>query len=114
MTSLMIELARVNSNNEVEELTDFNVNRGSLDYKVYSNVQYQDLSWLRVKNLVLQKEMMKPPSKKKKVQRSNFETKLVNSRSAAEGFLQNRQMGKVSKKDWDTDVAYIRNVFAYL
>ena len=23
-------------------------------------------------------------------------------------------MGKASKKDWDTDMAYIRNVFAYL
>ena len=45
-----------------------NVNQGSLDYKVNLNVQHQDLSWLRVKNLVPQKEMLKPPSKKKKVQ----------------------------------------------
>ena len=110
----MIELARANSNNEVEGLIDFNLNQGNLDYKVNSNVQHQDLSWLRVKNLVLQKEILKPPSKKKKVQRNDFQTKLVNSRSAAKGFLQNRQMGKASKKDWDTDIAYIRNVFAYL
>ena len=58
--------------------------------------------------------MLKPTLKNKKVQRSDFKTKLVNSRSAAKGFLQNRQMGKASKKDWDTDIAYIRNVFAYL
>ena len=90
-----------------------NVNQGSLDYKVNLNVQHQDLSWLRVKNLVPQKEMLKPPSKKKKVQWSDFETKLVNSRSTAQGFLQNRQMGKASKKDWDTDIVYIRNIFAY-
>ena len=57
--------------------------------------------------------MLKPPSKKKKVQWSDFETKLVNSRSTAQGFLQNRQMGKASKKDWDTDIVYIRNIFAY-
>ena len=64
MTSQMIELANLNSDNEVEELIDFHVNEGSLDYKVNSNVQHQDLSWLRVKILVLQ-EMLKPPSKKK-------------------------------------------------
>ena len=32
----------------------------------------------------------------------------------AKEFLQNWQVGKASKKDWDTDIAYIRNVFAYL
>ena len=58
--------------------------------------------------------MLKPLSKKKKVQRSDFKIKLVNSRSAAKGFLQNRQMGKATMKDWDTGSTYIRNVFAYL
>ena len=58
--------------------------------------------------------MLKPPSKKKKVQRSNFGTKLVNSQSVAKGCLQNWQMGKASKMDWDTNIACIRNVFAYL
>ena len=55
MASQMTELVRVNSNNEVEELIDLNVNQGSLDYKINSNVQHQDLSWLGVKNLILQK-----------------------------------------------------------
>ena len=68
MASQMIELIRANNNSKVEELIDFNVNQGSLDYKDNSNVQHQDLLWLRVKNLVSQKEMLKPPSKKKKVQ----------------------------------------------
>ena len=36
MASQMIELARANSNNEVEELIDFNVSQGSLDCKVNS------------------------------------------------------------------------------
>ena len=31
----------------------------------------------------------------------------------AKGFLQNQQMGKASKKDWDIDTACIRNVFPY-
>ena len=68
MASQMIELIRANNNSKVEELIDFNVNQGSLDYKDNSNVQHQDLLWLRVKNLVSQKEMLKPLSKKKKVQ----------------------------------------------
>ena len=55
MASQMTELVRANSNNEVEELIDLNVNQGSLDYKINSNVQHQDLSWLRVKILILQK-----------------------------------------------------------
>ena len=62
---------RVNKSKQQQqggELIDFNVNQGSLDYKDKSNVQHQDLLWLRVKNLVSQKEMLKPPSKKKKVQ----------------------------------------------
>ena len=68
IASQVIELTRANNNSKVEELIDFNVNQGSLDYKDNSNVQHQDLLWLRVKNLVSQKEMLKPLSKKKKVQ----------------------------------------------
>ena len=55
MASQMTELVRANNNNEVEELIDLNVNQGSLDYKINSNVQHQDLLWLGVKNLILQK-----------------------------------------------------------
>ena len=39
MASQMIELTRVNSSIEVEELIDFNVNQGSLDYKINSNTK---------------------------------------------------------------------------
>ena len=49
MACQMTELVRANSNSEVEELIDLNVNQGSLDYKINSNVQHQDLSWLGVK-----------------------------------------------------------------
>ena len=58
--------------------------------------------------------MLKPPSKKNKVQQSDFQKKLFNSRSVAKGLQIGRQMGKVSKTVSDTDIAYIRNVFAYL
>ena len=105
---------RTNSNNEVEELIDFNVHQGSLDYKVNSNIQHPDSSWLGVKILVPQKEILKPPSKKKKVQQSDFKTKLFSSWSAAKGLQRNRQLSKARKTVWDIDHAYNINIFAHL
>ena len=52
--------------------------------------------------------------KKRKVERREFESKLVSSRSTAKGFLKNRQMEKACKRDWDSDIPYIRNIFAFL
>ena len=43
-----------------------------------------------------------------------MEHRIVTQRQASTGYLQNRQMGKACKKDWDTDIAYIRNVFAFI
>ena len=43
-----------------------------------------------------------------------MEHRIVTQRKASKGYLQNRQMGKACKKDWDTDIAYIRNVFAFI
>ena len=105
---------RFTGNNEVEKLIDFNKNQGKFDYKVNSNIQNQDSSRLGVKSIVPQKEMPKPPSNNKKVPRSDFETKLFNSRSAAKVLQQNWQMFKASKTVWDTNITNIRNVFAYL
>ena len=51
------------------------------------------------------KEMQ--PREKKKVDRSEFESKLISGRITAKGFLQNRQMGKARKKDWDSDIPYM-------
>ena len=98
----------------MEKLIDFNKNQGKFDYKVNSNIQNQDSSRLGVKSILPQKEMPKPPSNNKKVPRSDFETKLLNSRSAAKVLQQNRQMFKASKTVWDTNITNIRNVFAYL
>ena len=54
------------------------------------------------------------PQKKRKVGKSEFESKLVSSRTTAKGFLQNRQMGKACKKDWDSEIPYIPNIFTFL
>ena len=112
------QLPRRNSSSEAQELIDFNLNQGGLNYKLGPSTQHQDLSWLNVKNLNPQytsrKEMKKPPLKKRKVQRSEFESRLVTSHCTAKGFLQNRQMEKANKKDWDSDITYIRNIFALL
>ena len=94
--------------NKVEEL----VQQGTLDYNLSQCVPDQALSWLNETTTVLRKEM--PPRKKRKVDRSEFESKLVSSQSTAKGFLQNRQMGKACKKNWDSDIPYIRNVFTFL
>ena len=38
----------------------------------------------------------------------------MSSQSTAKGFLQNIQMGKACKKNWDSDILFIRNIFAFL
>ena len=53
-------------------------------------------------------------TKKRKENQTEFEKRLINQRGSSIGFLQNHQMGKAIKKDWDIDVAYVRNLFAYL
>ena len=93
---------------KVEEL----VQQGTLDYNLSQYVPDQALSWLNETTAVRPKEM--PAQKKRKVDRSEFESNLVSCRSTAKGFLQNRQMGKACKKNWDSDIPYIRNVFTFL
>ena len=105
---------RFTGNNEGEKLIDFNKNQGKFDYKVNSNIQNQDSSRLGVKSNIPQKERPKPPSNNKKVPRSDFETKLFNSRSAAKVLQQNRQMFKASKTVWDTNITNIRNPLCLL
>ena len=94
--------------NKVKEL----VPQGTLDYNLSQYVPDQALSWLNETTTVPRKKMS--PRKKRKVNRSEFESKLVSSQSTAKGFLQNRQMGKACKKNWDSDIPYIHNVFAFL
>ena len=78
-TKMASQIPRMNSNSEAQELIDFDLNQGGLDYKLGPSAQHHDLSWLNVKNLNLQytapqKELKKPPSKKKrKVQLSKLE-----------------------------------------
>ena len=43
-----------------------------------------------------------------------MEHRIVTQRQASKGYLQNRQMGKACEKDWDMDIAYIRNVLAFI
>ena len=94
--------------NKVKEL----VQQGTLDYNLSQYVPDQALSWLNETTTVPRKKMS--PRKKRKVNRSEFESKLVSSRSTAKGFLQNRQMGKACKKNWDSDIPYIYNIFIFL
>ena len=73
------------------------VQQETLDYNLSQCVPDQALSWLNETTTMSRKEM--PPQKKRKVDQSKFESKLVSSRSTDKEFLQNRQMGKVCKKN---------------
>ena len=92
--------------NKVEEL----VQQGTLDYNLNRHAPPQASCWLTE---TVPKKVM-PPRKKRKVKRTEFESKLVSSRTTAKGFLQNSQMGKLCKKSWDSDIPYIHNIFTFL
>ena len=122
MASQMIKMMKRNSNEEVE-LIDFK--QGNLEFADNTYEQSQDLSWLDIKQektltfvpgFVPWKKMSKAvlAIKKRKENQTEFEKRLINQRGSSIGFLQNHQMGKAIKKDWDIDVAYVRNLFAYL
>ena len=55
-----------------------------------------------------------PPRKKITMCKKPFSKQIADQRLIAKGFLQNKQMGRVNKKNWGEDVAYIRNLFALL
>ena len=108
----MIEMMKRNSSEEAE-LIDFK--EGNLEFTDNRYEQSQDLSWLDIKQeetptfvpgFVLQKEMSHAtlPTKKQK-DRNEFKKQLINQRASSKGFLQNLQIGKAIKKDWDTDIA---------
>ena len=114
IASQIVVYMRRQSRDEAAKLIDFK--QGILNYDVKTPRPIQDLSWLTQQ---LQNQMAKtelpppPPPKKKKDNRSEFEKRIISQRTAGKGFLQNRQIGNTSKKDWDLDMAYIRKVFAY-
>ena len=69
-------LPRMNSSNKAQELIDFDLNQGGLDYKLCPSAQPQDLLWLNVKNLYPQytaprEEMKKDRRRRKKSSEAN-------------------------------------------
>ena len=92
--------------NKVEEL----VQQGTLDYNLNQHAPHQASCWLT--ETAPKKEMLL--RKKRKFERSEFESELVSCRTIAKGFLQNRQMGKACRKNWDSDIPYIPNIFVFL
>ena len=45
------QLPKMNSSSEAQEVIDFDLNQGCLDYKLGPSTQHQDLLWLNVKYL---------------------------------------------------------------
>ena len=108
------------SSEEKAKLIEDNAGEDELDFETSIEEPSQDLCWLEVKPemvpMVPRKDInnCKPAQKKrKKPERSDMENRIILQRKACKGFLQNRQMGKASKKNWNIDIAYISNLFAY-
>ena len=115
MASQMVDYMKRQSNEKGAELIDFK--QGVLEYNVKTPKLLQDLSWLtqHSQNHIAIKELPPSPQPKKyKENWSEFEKRIISQRTEEIGFLQKRQMGKASKKDWDLDMPHIRNFFAYL
>lgn len=58
--------------------------------------------------------MTVPPCKKISMWEKLLSKQIRDQRLIVKCFLQNKQMGRVSKKNWGEDIAYIRNLFALL
>ena len=59
--------------------------------------------------------MTSPRKKIKMYERpKTLNEQISNQRLVAKGFLQNKQMGRASKKNWKDDIAYSRDLFALL
>ena len=69
-----------------------------LDYNLNQRAPPHSSCWLT--ETLPKKEM--PPGMKRKVKRSEFESKLLRSRSISKGFLQNWQKGKACKRNFLT------------
>ena len=114
IASQIVVYMRRQSRDEGVKLIDFK--QGILNYDVKTPGPIQDLSWLtqQSQNQIAKTELPPPPPpKKKNDNRSEFEKRIISQRTAAKGFLQSRQVGNTSKKDWDLDMAYRRKVFTY-
>ena len=115
MAGQMVDYIRREKREEGAELIDFK--QGILDCEVKMLKPLHDLSWLKQQsqNYIAKKELPPPPPpKKKKQNRSEFEKRIISQRTTGKGFVQNCQIGKANKKVWDLDMAFIRNIFAYL
>ena len=114
MAAQMVNVHRQPSSGDQVDLIEYKDGVGERDFVNRILEPSQDSSWLNLNPRVPSKDISQPPSKKKKCKRTEMEYRIVTQRQASKGYLQNRQMGKVCKKDWDTDIAYIRNVFAFV
>ena len=114
MAAQMIKVHRQPSSRDQVDLIEYKEGAGKLDFVNRILEPSRDSSWLNVNPRVPSKDISQPPSKKKECERTEMEHQIVTQRQASKGYLQNRQMSKACKKDWDMDIAYIRKVFAFI
>ena len=110
----MVNVHRQPSSEDQVDLIEYKEGADELDFVNRILEPSRNSSWLNVNPRVPSKDISQPPSKKKKCERTEMEHRIVTQRQASKGYFQNRQMGKACKKDWDTDIAYIPNVFTFI
>ena len=114
MAAQTINVHRQRSSRDQVDLIEYKEGAGELDFVNRILEPNGDSSWLNMNPRVPSKDISQPPSKEKECKRTEMEHQIVTQRQASEGYLQNRQMGKVCKKGWDTTIAYICIVFAFI
>ena len=122
------QMLRLSSQEKIEimesaKLIESNEGGGELDFERGIVEPNQDLSWLEVKE-----ELQPPPHnnvktipykdienckdtsassrKRKRLERGEMDNRIISKRKTSKGFPKNIQMGKASKKDWNTDIRY--------
>ena len=114
MVAQIINAQRLPSSGDQVELIEYKEETSKLDFVNRILEPSRDSSRVNVNPRVPSKDILRPPSKKKKCEKNEIEHRIFTQRQASKGYLQNCQIGKASKKDWDANIAYVRNMFAFI
>ena len=95
----IINVHRQPSSGDQVDLIEYKEGAGELDFVNYILEPSQDASWFNVNARVPSEDILQPPSKKKKCERTEMEHRIVTQIQASKRYLQNRQMGKACKKE---------------
>ena len=115
----MINVHREPSSRGQVDLIEYKEGADKLDFVNRILEPSRNSSWLNLNPRVPSKDISQPPSKKKEAQKNRIGTSNCYTKTSQQGRGMGQvrgmsQMAKARKKDWYTDIAYIRNVFAFI